>query len=64
VIIGGSAAGCCAALLLARAGHEVLVVEKHRLELAPDIESAASSAFRPTAPHITTAHHSGPPRDS
>ena len=56
VVIGASAAGCFAALLLARAGHEVLVVEKDRLELAPDIESAARSAFRSTAPQIVQPH--------
>jgi len=56
VVIGASAAGCFAALLLTRAGHEVLVVEKDRLELAPDIESAARSAFRSTAPHIVQPH--------
>ena len=56
VVIGASAAGCFAALLLARAGHEVLVVEKDRLELASDIESAARSAFRSTAPHIVQPH--------
>ena len=56
VVIGGSAAGCFAALLLARAGHEVVVVEKDRLELAPDVESAARSAFRTTAPQIVHPH--------
>jgi 2-polyprenyl-6-methoxyphenol hydroxylase-like FAD-dependent oxidoreductase len=56
VVIGGSAAGCCAALLLARAGHEIVVVEKDRLEIAPDVESAARSAFRSTAPHIVQPH--------
>jgi 2-polyprenyl-6-methoxyphenol hydroxylase-like FAD-dependent oxidoreductase len=56
VIVGASAAGGFAALLLARAGHEVLVVEKDRLELACDIESAARSAFRSTAPHIVQPH--------
>lgn len=56
VIIGASAAGSFAALLLARAGHEVLIVEKDRLALAPDIESAALSAFRPTAPQIVQPH--------
>ena len=43
-------------MLLARAGHEVLIVEKDRLALAPDIESAALSAFRPTAPGIVQPH--------
>jgi 2-polyprenyl-6-methoxyphenol hydroxylase-like FAD-dependent oxidoreductase len=56
VIIGGSAGGCFAALLLARAGHEVLVVEKERLDIAPDVESAARSAYRSTAPHIVQPH--------
>jgi len=56
VIIGASAAGCFSALLLARAGHEVLVVDKDRLELALDLESAARSAFRSTAPHIVQPH--------
>lgn len=56
VIIGASAAGCFAALLLARAGHEVLVVDKDRLELAPDIESAARAAFRTSAPQIVHPH--------
>jgi glycine/D-amino acid oxidase-like deaminating enzyme len=56
VIVGASAAGCFAALLLARAGHEVLVLEKDRLEAAPTVESAAASAFRPTAPHIVQPH--------
>ena len=56
VVVGASAAGGFATLLLARAGHEVLVVEKDRLDLAPDIESAARSAFRSTAPHIVQPH--------
>jgi 2-polyprenyl-6-methoxyphenol hydroxylase-like FAD-dependent oxidoreductase len=56
VVIGASAAGCFVSLLLGRAGHDVLVVEKDRLELAPDIESAARSAFRTTAPHIVQPH--------
>jgi len=56
VIVGASAAGCFAALLLARAGHDVLVVDKDPLELAPDIESAARSAFRTTAPQIVHPH--------
>jgi 2-polyprenyl-6-methoxyphenol hydroxylase-like FAD-dependent oxidoreductase len=56
VIIGGSAAGCFGASLLARAGHEILVVDKDPLEPAPDVESAARSAFRSAAPHIVQPH--------
>ena len=56
VVIGASAAGCFATLLLARAGHEVLVLEKDRLELAGDVESAARLAFRASAPHIVQPH--------
>jgi 2-polyprenyl-6-methoxyphenol hydroxylase-like FAD-dependent oxidoreductase len=56
IVIGASAAGCFAALLLARAGHEVLLLEKDRLELARDVESAAASAFRSSAPHIVQPH--------
>src|SRR5262249_39113382 len=44
VIVVASAAGCFAALLLARTGHEGWVVEKDRLELAPDVEAAATRA--------------------
>jgi 2-polyprenyl-6-methoxyphenol hydroxylase-like FAD-dependent oxidoreductase len=55
-IVGGGAAGLFASLMLARAGHEVLVLEQGRLEPAPDVESAAVSAFRPTAPQIVQPH--------
>ena len=44
---GGGAAGLFAGLLLARAGHQVLVLERDFLQPAPDVESAASAAFRP-----------------
>jgi 2-polyprenyl-6-methoxyphenol hydroxylase-like FAD-dependent oxidoreductase len=56
VVIGASAAGCFASLLLARAGHEVLVLEKEHLELQPDVEAAAAAAFRSTAPQIVQPH--------
>ena len=56
VIAGGSAAGLFAGLLLARAGHQVLVLERDCLQPAPDVESAAAAAFRPTAPQIVQPH--------
>lgn len=59
VIAGGGAAGCSAALPLARAGHEVLVLERDRLEPRPDVEDAAAAAFRTTAPQIVHPHLRG-----
>ncbi len=56
VIAGGSAAGMFAALILAQAGHEILLLERENLELAPDVESAAASAFRMGAPQIVQPH--------
>ena len=56
VIAGGSAAGLFAGLLLARAGHQVLVLERDSLQPAPDVESAAAAAFRPSAPQIVQPH--------
>jgi 2-polyprenyl-6-methoxyphenol hydroxylase-like FAD-dependent oxidoreductase len=56
VIAGGSAAGLFAGLLLARAGHQVLVLEQDRLQPAPDVESAAAMAFRASAPQIVQPH--------
>jgi uncharacterized RDD family membrane protein YckC len=55
-IAGGSAAGLFAALLLARAENDVVVLERDPLEPAPDVESAAATAFRPSAPQIVQPH--------
>jgi 2-polyprenyl-6-methoxyphenol hydroxylase-like FAD-dependent oxidoreductase len=55
-VAGGGAAGLFASLLLARSGHEVVVLEADGLEPALDVESAAAAAFRPAAPQITQPH--------
>jgi 2-polyprenyl-6-methoxyphenol hydroxylase-like FAD-dependent oxidoreductase len=55
-IIGGGAGGLFAALLLARVGHEVTVLEQDRMEPAGDVESVAVSAYRPLAPQIVQPH--------
>ncbi len=56
VIAGGSAAGMFASLILARAGHRVLLLERDSLEPAPDAEAAAAKALRPGAPQIVQPH--------
>ncbi|MDT7746160.1 MAG: hypothetical protein QOE59_5238 [Actinomycetota bacterium] len=56
VIVGGSAAGLLAALLLARADHEVTIFDADDLEPAADVEAAAAAAFRPAAPQIVQPH--------
>jgi len=55
VIAGGGATGCFAALLLARAGHEVLVLERDRLEPA-DAADFRAEIFRAGAPQLVHPH--------
>jgi 2-polyprenyl-6-methoxyphenol hydroxylase-like FAD-dependent oxidoreductase len=45
-----------AALILARAGHEIVLIERDSMDPAPDVESAATSAFRTGAPQIMQPH--------
>ena len=54
IVVGGSAAGQFSALLLARAGHEMVLLDRDSVEPAPDLEAA--SAFRPVAPHFVQPH--------
>jgi 2-polyprenyl-6-methoxyphenol hydroxylase-like FAD-dependent oxidoreductase len=56
VVVGSSAAGQFAALLLARAGHEVLLLDRDDMSPATDVDDAAANAFRPTAPQIVQPH--------
>jgi 2-polyprenyl-6-methoxyphenol hydroxylase-like FAD-dependent oxidoreductase len=56
VVVGGSAAGLFTSLLLARDGHEVVVLDRDPLDPAPDVETAAESAFRAAAPQIVQPH--------
>jgi 2-polyprenyl-6-methoxyphenol hydroxylase-like FAD-dependent oxidoreductase len=56
VIVGAGATGCLTSLLLARAGHQVTLLERDRLRPHPDVETAAAAAFRPTAPQIVQPH--------
>jgi len=55
IVVGGSAAGQFTALLLARAGHAVILLDQDPVEPAGDIEAAAS-AFRPAVPQFVQPH--------
>jgi len=55
-IVGGGAAGLLAALMLARADHEVVVCDHDGLVVAPNVEAAAADAFRPSAPQTVQPH--------
>ncbi len=56
VVVGSSAAGQVAALLMALAGHEVLLLDRDDLLPAVDVETAAATALRPAAPQIVQPH--------
>ena len=56
IVLGGSAAGLFTSLLLARDGHEVVVLDRDPLDPAPDVEAAAASAFRAAAPQVVQPH--------
>lgn len=56
VVAGGSAAGIFTALSLARAGHDVVMLDRDEITPADDVTAAGASAFRAGAPQIVQPH--------
>jgi 2-polyprenyl-6-methoxyphenol hydroxylase-like FAD-dependent oxidoreductase len=55
LIVGGSVAGLTSGLMLARAGHQVTILERDAVATPDDVEQAASWV-RPTVPQTQHAH--------
>src|ERR1700760_3179171 len=55
-VIGGSAAGMFCGLLLARAGHEIFIIERDEFKIENTASEAAQKAFRSGAPHLVQPH--------
>jgi 2-polyprenyl-6-methoxyphenol hydroxylase-like FAD-dependent oxidoreductase len=55
IVVGGSIAGLTSGLMLARAGHEVTVLERDAAPVPQDVEEAAGW-IRPTVPQAQQAH--------
>jgi 2-polyprenyl-6-methoxyphenol hydroxylase-like FAD-dependent oxidoreductase len=55
-IIGASAAGMFSALMLARAGNEILLIDQDEPTIPRDADAAACSAFRAGAPQVVQPH--------
>ncbi|MDQ4094502.1 MAG: FAD-dependent monooxygenase [Actinomycetota bacterium] len=58
LIVGGSIAGLASGLMLARAGHQVTVLERDAAAVPRNVEDAASW-MRPTVPQVQHAHGFG-----
>ena len=58
LIVGGSIAGLTSGLMLARAGHQVTVLERDAAAVPRNVEEAASW-MRPTVPQVQHAHGFG-----